>query len=146
MRPRTFVNEEFSVLSWGRFQRNCSSCPPPRSQSETRWERFAKEKGIAGIKRARMVWDEEMKEWRPRHGYKRANDGIMNHAIVEVKPVRRAICTRVRCWGGKYAFLVVGNTSCVVHQCALDAWISRVVAQQMSSVYFCAVPTRRQVI
>ncbi|CAN0478644.1 unnamed protein product, partial [Ectocarpus sp. 8 AP-2014] len=54
-------------------------------QAETRWDRFAKEKGITGSKRSRMLWDDDLKEWRPRHGYKRANDGVLNHAIVEVK-------------------------------------------------------------
>lgn len=41
-----------------------------------------------GSKRSRNIWDDEMKEWRPRHGFKRANDGVLNHAIVEVKTVR----------------------------------------------------------
>lgn len=36
-----------------------------------------------------MMWDDDLKEWRPRHGYKRANDGVLNHAIVEVKAVRK---------------------------------------------------------
>lgn len=56
-------------------------------QAETKWDRFAREKGITGKKRSRMVWDNDMKEWRPRHGYKRANDGVLNHPIVEVKEV-----------------------------------------------------------
>ncbi|CBJ25930.1 Ribosome biogenesis regulatory protein homolog [Ectocarpus siliculosus] len=60
--------------------------PVPAPKAETRWDRFAKEKGITGSKRSRMVWDDDLKEWRPRHGYKRANDGVLNHAIVEVKP------------------------------------------------------------
>ena len=51
------------------------------------WDRFAREKGITGKKRSRMVWDNDMKEWRPRHGYKRANDGVLNHPIVEAKEV-----------------------------------------------------------
>lgn len=62
-------------------------CSTLTSQPETRWDRFAKEKGITGSKRAKMIWDDEMKEWRPRHGYKRANDGVLNHPIVEVKAV-----------------------------------------------------------
>lgn len=61
----------------------------PLAQAETRWDRFAKEKGIMGSKRSRNIWDDDMKEWRPRHGFKRANDGVLNHAIVEVKPVSR---------------------------------------------------------
>ncbi|CAB1097939.1 unnamed protein product [Ectocarpus sp. CCAP 1310/34] len=60
--------------------------PVPAPKAETRWDRFAKEKGITGSKRSRMVWDDDLKEWRPRHGFKRANDGVLNHAIVEVKP------------------------------------------------------------
>ncbi|CAM9795381.1 unnamed protein product, partial [Hapterophycus canaliculatus] len=60
--------------------------PVPAPKAETRWDRFAKEKGIMGSKRSRMMWDDEMKEWKPRHGYKRANEGVLNHAIVEVKP------------------------------------------------------------
>ncbi|CAM9265522.1 unnamed protein product [Chrysoparadoxa australica] len=57
----------------------------PEPKAETRWEKFAKEKGIDGRKKSRKVWDEDMQEWRPNWGYGRANDGIMNHAIVEIK-------------------------------------------------------------
>ncbi|CAM9455808.1 unnamed protein product [Phaeothamnion confervicola] len=59
--------------------------PIPQPKAETRWERFAKEKGIAGRKKERMVWDEDAKEFRPRWGYKRARDGVMDQAIVEVR-------------------------------------------------------------
>ena len=48
--------------------------PVPKPKPETRWERFAKEKGIEKKKRGRMVWDEAHKDWRPRWGYGRAND------------------------------------------------------------------------
>jgi regulator of ribosome biosynthesis len=44
--------------------------PAPKPKEETRWEAFAKEKGIKKRKRERMVWDEEKKEWAPRWGYK----------------------------------------------------------------------------
>lgn len=63
--------------------------PPPKK--ETRWEKFAKEKGIQNRKRARMVWDEAAQEWRPRWGYKSANGGVEDMAIVEVKPVRACV-------------------------------------------------------
>jgi len=36
----------------------------------TRWEEYAAQKGIQKRKRERMIWDEEMKEWRPRYGFK----------------------------------------------------------------------------
>lgn len=35
---------------------------------------FAKTKGIQKRKRGRMVWDEKEQTWKPRYGYKRAND------------------------------------------------------------------------
>ena len=59
----------------------------PAAKKETRWEKFAKEKGIQNRKRARMLWDEEAQEWRPRWGYKRAKGGVEEQAIVEVKEV-----------------------------------------------------------
>ncbi len=60
----------------------------PALKKETRWDQFAKEKGIQNRKRARMLWDEEAQEWRPRWGYKRAKGGVEDQAIVEVKQVR----------------------------------------------------------
>lgn len=44
--------------------------PPPKKM--TRWEKFAKEKGIVKKKRTRMIYDEASKEWAPRWGYKSA--------------------------------------------------------------------------
>ena len=49
---------------------------------ETKWEKFAREKGIQNKKKSRMVWDETRQEWAPRWGYKRANDD--NIGIVEL--------------------------------------------------------------
>ena len=59
--------------------------PAPKKKPETRWEKFAREKGIKNKKRERMVWDEQKKEWAPRYGYKRANDELRDWAI-EVGP------------------------------------------------------------
>jgi regulator of ribosome biosynthesis len=59
--------------------------PVPKPKPETKWEKFAKEKGIKNKKRERMLWDEEKKEWRPRYGYQRANDEMRDWAI-EVGP------------------------------------------------------------
>ena len=61
--------------------------PIPLPKKFTKWEQFAKEKGITNKKKARMVWDEEHGEFRPRWGYKRANAGVEDAPIVEVKPV-----------------------------------------------------------
>lgn len=43
-------------------------------KSQTKWEKFAKERGIQKIKkRSRLVWSEEVKDWVPRWGSKSAN-------------------------------------------------------------------------
>ncbi|XP_067938251.1 ribosome biogenesis regulatory protein homolog isoform X2 [Watersipora subatra] len=48
--------------------------PLPKPKQETKWEAYAKLKGIQKKKKERMVWDETHKEYRPAWGYKRAND------------------------------------------------------------------------
>jgi regulator of ribosome biosynthesis len=57
----------------------------PEPKPETKWAKFAKEKGIKKKKKERMVFDEEQQEFRPRYGYKGANKTIEEHAVVEVK-------------------------------------------------------------
>jgi len=46
----------------------------PKPKPPTKWEEFAKLKGIKKQKKGRMLWDEESKSWKPRWGYKRAGD------------------------------------------------------------------------
>jgi len=58
--------------------------PIPKPKPETRWEKYAKEKGIKTRKRERMIWDERTQSWAPRFGYKRANDD-QNDWLVELK-------------------------------------------------------------
>ncbi|XP_041817547.1 ribosome biogenesis regulatory protein homolog [Chelmon rostratus] len=48
--------------------------PPPKARPPTKWEEFAKLKGIQKKKKTNLVWDETAKEWRRRWGYKRAKD------------------------------------------------------------------------
>lgn len=48
--------------------------PLPKPKEDTKWEAFAKAKGIQNKKRDRMVFDEHKQDWAPRYGYKRAND------------------------------------------------------------------------
>ena len=52
---------------------------------DTKWEKFAKEKGIKKKKRDRMVFDEDSDEFKPRFGYKRVKNGVEDLPIVEVK-------------------------------------------------------------
>jgi len=57
--------------------------PLPKEKPLTRWEKFAKAKGIQKQKRSRMLFDEQAQDWKPRYGYKRANDD-QNDWLIEV--------------------------------------------------------------
>jgi regulator of ribosome biosynthesis len=46
------------------------SVPKPRPL--TKWEKFAKEKGIVKKKKSKLTWDEQLKKWIPLYGFKRA--------------------------------------------------------------------------
>ncbi|XP_075936623.1 ribosome biogenesis regulatory protein homolog [Anarhichas minor] len=48
--------------------------PPPKPRPPTKWEEFARLKGIQNKKNTNLVWDENAKDWRRRWGYKRAKD------------------------------------------------------------------------
>lgn len=62
--------------------------PLPAAKAATRWEKFAKAKGIVKQKRSKMVWDEEKQIWAPRHGFGRANNpkDKMQDWVIEHKP------------------------------------------------------------
>ncbi|XP_065659555.1 ribosome biogenesis regulatory protein homolog isoform X2 [Hydra vulgaris] len=55
--------------------------PIPKPKPPTKWEIYAKKKGIEKKKRSRMLWDEESKTWKPRHGYKRTKDDTKEWCI-----------------------------------------------------------------
>ncbi|KAM4544391.1 ribosome biogenesis regulatory protein homolog [Fundulus diaphanus] len=55
--------------------------PPPKRRPPTKWEQFAKLKGIQKKKKTNLVWDDAAKEWRRRWGYKRANDNTKDWMI-----------------------------------------------------------------
>jgi len=57
----------------------------PEPKTQTKWEKFASEKGITKKKRDRMVWDEEREQYLPRYGYKRKAEGIEEYPVVEIK-------------------------------------------------------------
>ncbi|XP_012227735.1 ribosome biogenesis regulatory protein homolog [Linepithema humile] len=58
----------------------------PKPKSLTKWQQFAKEKGIQTKKkgRSKLQWDEELKKWIPRYGYKRAKAQEQKEWLVEV--------------------------------------------------------------
>ncbi|TMW61161.1 hypothetical protein Poli38472_013624 [Pythium oligandrum] len=58
--------------------------PLPKPKVETKWEKFAKDKGIDKRKKSRMVLDEATGEYAAAWGYKRAGDDMKDWAI-EVK-------------------------------------------------------------
>lgn len=61
--------------------------PPPAPKLETKWEKFAKERGIAlnQEKRSRKVWDEVTQSWKHRTGYDKANNSSKEWPIMEVR-------------------------------------------------------------
>jgi len=60
--------------------------PLPAEKEETKWEKFAKKKGIKDKKsgEGKMVYDEEKGEWVPKWGYKGKNKDGEGDWIVEV--------------------------------------------------------------
>jgi len=57
--------------------------PLPAAREETRWEKFAKEKGIESKKRSRKVYDEETDDWKARYGMGSKKNDEMNYPIME---------------------------------------------------------------
>lgn len=57
----------------------------PEPKPETKWEKFARDKGIVNKKKERMVYDDVTGEYKPRFGYKRISNGLEDTPIVEVK-------------------------------------------------------------
>lgn len=48
--------------------------PLPKPAPPTKWEVFAKKKGIQNKKKDKLVYDEQTHSWKRRHGYDRVND------------------------------------------------------------------------
>jgi len=46
--------------------------PVPKAKQLSKWEQYAKDKGIVKRKKTKLVWDEIVNAWVPRFGYKRA--------------------------------------------------------------------------
>jgi regulator of ribosome biosynthesis len=62
------------------------SKPVPKPREPTRWEQFAKAKGIVKRKRSSHAYDEQQQEWRPRYGRKSAKNDGMKDWCMELKP------------------------------------------------------------
>jgi len=69
--------------------------PVPKPKPLTRWEAYAKSKGIDKKsskakggeegKAGRLVWDDQVKEWLPKFGYKRAKAELQKNWMMEIK-------------------------------------------------------------
>jgi len=58
--------------------------PLPKPKPLTKWEKFAKEKGISHRKKEKPVWDEEKQEWVNRWGWKGKNKELEGQWLTEV--------------------------------------------------------------
>ncbi|XP_022987784.1 ribosome biogenesis regulatory protein homolog [Cucurbita maxima] len=58
--------------------------PLPKPKAPTKWELFAKKRGIKNRKKDKILYDEQTQTWKRRHGYDRANDEE-NIPIIEAK-------------------------------------------------------------
>jgi hypothetical protein len=58
--------------------------PLPKPKPLTKWEKFAKEKGISHRKKEKAVWDEEKQEWANRWGWKGKNKELEDRWLTEV--------------------------------------------------------------
>ncbi|ELA42048.1 uncharacterized protein VICG_00897 [Vittaforma corneae ATCC 50505] len=71
------------------FEINPSLYILPKSINEekesTKWESFAREKGIKKKKRSRMVFSEKFNKWLPRYGSRSEQNLILQGGVVEVK-------------------------------------------------------------
>ncbi|KAK9141683.1 hypothetical protein Syun_011083 [Stephania yunnanensis] len=56
----------------------------PKPKPPTKWEEFAKKKGIKNRKKDKIVYDEQTGSWKRRHGYDRVNDD-KDVPIIEAK-------------------------------------------------------------
>ncbi|XP_034247896.1 ribosome biogenesis regulatory protein homolog [Thrips palmi] len=61
------------------------SLPVPKPREPTKWEKFAKEKGIVKTKKSKLQWDEVLKKWIPRFGYKKAAAEKEKDWVIELK-------------------------------------------------------------
>ncbi|EFN81820.1 ribosome biogenesis regulatory protein homolog [Harpegnathos saltator] len=59
----------------------------PKPKPLTKWQQFAKEKGIQTKKKgkSKLKWDEELKKWIPTYGYKRVKAEEQKEWLVEIK-------------------------------------------------------------
>uniref|UniRef100_A0AC35UDB1 Ribosome biogenesis regulatory protein n=1 Tax=Rhabditophanes sp. KR3021 TaxID=114890 RepID=A0AC35UDB1_9BILA len=55
--------------------------PLPKAKEMTKWEKFAKEKGIVKVKKDKKIFCTDSDTWKPTYGYKRGNDDTKDWLI-----------------------------------------------------------------
>ncbi|CAL8093754.1 unnamed protein product [Orchesella dallaii] len=60
------------------------SKPAPKARPLTKWQSYAKDKGIVKKKKSGLIWDEIVKKWVPRFGYRRAEAEHAKDWLLEV--------------------------------------------------------------
>ncbi|XP_060522023.1 ribosome biogenesis regulatory protein homolog [Cylas formicarius] len=58
--------------------------PIPKPKPLTKWQKFAKEKGITKKKKSKLLWDEQLKKWIPTYGFKRTRAEREKNWVMEV--------------------------------------------------------------
>ncbi|KAJ8875013.1 hypothetical protein PR048_022903 [Dryococelus australis] len=56
----------------------------PKPKPLTKWQRFAREKGIQRKKKGKLTWDDALKKWVPNYGYRKAKAEKEKNWLVEV--------------------------------------------------------------
>lgn len=58
--------------------------PVPRPKPLTKWQQFAKDKGIQKKKKSKLSWDDQLKKWVPLYGFKRVKAQMEKDWLLEV--------------------------------------------------------------
>nr|CAH7756914.1 unnamed protein product [Callosobruchus chinensis] len=58
--------------------------PVPKPKPLTKWQQFAKDKGIQKKKKGKLSWDEQLQKWVPLYGFKRAKSDKEKNWLLEV--------------------------------------------------------------
>lgn len=58
--------------------------PVPKPKPLTKWQQFAKEKGIQKKKKGKLSWDDQLKKWVPLYGFKKVKSQKDKEWVLEV--------------------------------------------------------------
>nr|CAG4647358.1 EOG090X0CBY [Megafenestra aurita] len=82
--PTVKVDNEIVVKLPAPSTRLPRAKPAPKAKELSKWEKYAKEKGITQRKKTKATWDEELKKWVPRYGFKKVLAEKEKNWVVEL--------------------------------------------------------------